>query len=71
MKLFVKRDLDGFFGLFIDNLVQFLVIISFCQIFCGMTGENADLLYKVILPGCAVSLLFGNVFYAWQAHRLA
>lgn len=71
MKLFVKRDLDGFFGLFIDNLVQFLVIISFCQIFCGMTGDNADLLYKVILPGCAVSLVFGNVFYAWQAHRLA
>lgn len=71
MKFFVKRDLDGFFGLFIDNLVQFLVIISFCQIFCGMTGENADLLYKVILPGAAISILVGNVFYAWQAHSLA
>ncbi len=71
MKLFVKRDLDGFFGLFVDNLVQLLVIISFCQIFCGMTGENAGLLYKFILPGSAISILFGNLFYAWQAHRLA
>lgn len=71
MKLFVKRDLDGFFGLFIDNLVQLLVIISFCQIFCGMTGDDAQLLYRVILPGAAVSILVGNIFYAWQAHRLA
>lgn len=71
MKLFVKRDLDGFFGLFIDNLVQLLVIISFCQLFCGMTGEDAQLLYRVILPGAAVSILVGNIFYAWQAHRLA
>lgn len=71
MKFFVKRDLDGFFGLFIDNLVQLLVIISFCQIFCGMTGENARLLYKVILPGSAISILVGNLFYAWQALRLA
>lgn len=71
MKLFVKRDLDGFFGLFVDNLVQFLVIIVFCQNFCGMTGDNAQLLYRVILPGSAISILVGNLFYAWQAHRLA
>ncbi|QDT33359.1 NCS2 family permease [Thalassoglobus polymorphus] len=71
MKLFVKRDLDGFFGLFIDNLVQFLVIISFCELFCGMTGENSRFLYKMILPGAAISILVGNLFYAWQAHRLA
>ena len=24
-----------------------------------------------MLPGAAVSILVGNVFYAWQAHRLA
>src|SRR5439155_15511626 len=24
-----------------------------------------------VLPGAAVSLLLGNLFYAWQAHRLA
>ena len=26
--IFVKRDLDGFFGLAIDNLVQLLLIVS-------------------------------------------
>jgi AGZA family xanthine/uracil permease-like MFS transporter len=29
--LFVKRDLDGFFGLFIDNLVQLLLIVMLCE----------------------------------------
>ena len=67
--MFVKRDLDGFFGLFLDNLVQLLLIIAVCSE-CGMTGENARFIYQVILPGAAVSILFGNIFYAWQAHRL-
>lgn len=71
MKPFVKRDLDGFFGLFIDNLVQLLLIVSLCGGLCGMSGENAHFVYARILPGAAVSLLLGNVFYAWQAHRLA
>src|SRR5262249_8691526 len=29
------------------------------------------LLYARVLPGVAMSLLVGNLFYAWQAHRLA
>jgi len=68
MKLFVKRDLDGFCGLFVDNLVQILLIIGLGVGLCGMTS---DLLFRVILPGTAVSILIGNIFYAWQAHRLA
>ena len=67
---FVKRDLDGFFGLFIDNLVQLLLIVQLCGL-CGMTGEHSRLLYQFILPGAAVSILVGNLFYSWQAHRLA
>ena len=66
--LFVKRDLDGFFGLFIDNLVQLLLIVTLCGALCGMSDE---LIFGRILPGAAVSLLIGNLFYAWQAHRLA
>ncbi|MCA9087333.1 MAG: NCS2 family permease [Planctomycetaceae bacterium] len=71
MKLFVKRDLDGFFGLFVDNLVQLLMIIGLCSSQVGMTGENSRFLYELILPGAAISIIFGNVFYAFQAHRLA
>lgn len=69
--LFVRRDLDGFFGLFVDNLIQLLLILTLCSFVCGMTGENSYLLFKYILPGAAVSILVGNVFYAWQARRLA
>lgn len=67
---FVKRDLDGFFGLFIDNLVQLLLIPVLCRL-CGMEGDAERLIYGYILPGAAVSILIGNVFYAWQAHRVA
>lgn len=69
--LFVKRDLDGLFGLLLDNMVQLLLIPALCAGLCGMTGENARFVTHYMLPGAAVSLLFGNVLYAWQAHRLA
>jgi adenine/guanine/hypoxanthine permease len=69
--LFVKRDLDGFFGLLIDNLVQLLLIPLLCAQACGMTGDDSRFIYRYMLPGAAVSILIGNLFYAWQAHRLA
>jgi len=67
--LFVKGDLDGFFGLFIDNLVQLLLIVALCQ-YAGIAPES-PLMLRYLLPGCAVSILLGNIFYAWQARRLA
>jgi len=67
--LFVRGDLDGFFGLFIDNLVQLLLIVQVCGL-CGI-GPGDSLLVEWILPGAAVSVLWGNLFYAWQARRLA
>jgi AGZA family xanthine/uracil permease-like MFS transporter len=71
MRWFVRRDLDGFFGLFVDNLVQLLLIVALCGGLCGMKGPDARFLYTMILPGAALSILFGNLFYAWQARRLA
>jgi len=64
----VRGDIDGFFGLALDNLVQLLLIDALCR---GVIGMSGDLLYGRVLPGAAVSLLVGNLFYAWQAHRLA
>jgi AGZA family xanthine/uracil permease-like MFS transporter len=64
----VRGDVDGFFGLALDNLVQLLLIDALCR---GVIGMPPDLLYGRVLPGAAVSLLVGNLFYAWQAHRLA
>lgn len=69
--LFVRRDLDGFFGLLLDNLVQLLLIPVLCAALCGMRGDDARFLTHHILPGAAMSVLIGNLYYAWQARRLA
>src|SRR5262249_56265387 len=65
---FVKGDVDGFFGLAVDNLVQVLVISALCKTLCGMTDT---IIFGRILPGVAVSLLIGNVFYSLHAIRVA
>jgi AGZA family xanthine/uracil permease-like MFS transporter len=68
MKWWVRADVDGFFGLALDNLVQLLVIVGLCG---QVLGFSEDLIFRRILPGAAVSVLAGNVFYAYQARRLA
>lgn len=64
----VRGDIDGFFGLAIDNLVQLLVIVALCR---GVLGFSDALILGTILPGAAISLVVGNVFYGWQAMQLA
>ena len=64
----VKRDLDGFFGLFLDNLIQLMLIVTLCT---GLLGFPPALVLGTILPGAAVSILIGNVAYAFQGRRLA
>lgn len=73
MRLFVPRDIDGFFGLFIDNLVQILLIAYLCSRpdLGNMTGEYAYLIDARILPAAAVSILIGNLFYSAQAFWVA
>lgn len=63
-----KGDLDGFFGLFVDNLIQLILIVVLCGSILQMPDE---MVFGRILPGVAVSLLIGNVFYAFQARKLA
>src|SRR5262245_61328302 len=65
---FVRGDLDGFFGLAVDNLIQFLLILDLSVSLCGL---ERDFVLSRVLPGAAVSLIVGNLFYAWQARRLA
>ena len=64
----VKRDIDGFFGLAIDNLIQFLLIATLCPFIAGIPSE---FVFTRILPGAALSVIFGNLFYSWQARKLA
>lgn len=65
-KWFVRGDLDGFFGLALDNLIQLLLIDALCRFVLGFPDE---LLYGRILPGAAISILVGNLFYSWQAMK--
>jgi AGZA family xanthine/uracil permease-like MFS transporter len=68
LKWFYAGDIDGFFGLFVDNLLQLMLIQVLCT---GVCGLPADFVAGRILPGAALSILLGNAFYAWQAKRLA
>ena len=68
MRWIVRGDIDGFFGLAIDNLVQLLLIDSLCRFVLGFPPE---LVYGRVLPGAAVSILVGNLFYGYQARKLA
>ena len=65
---FVPGDLDGFFGLALDNLIQLLVVVALCR---QVLGFPDDLLFGQVLPAAGLSLLVGNLFYSWQGMRLA
>jgi AGZA family xanthine/uracil permease-like MFS transporter len=64
----VAGDIDGFFGLAIDNLIQFLLILALCT---GALGFPIEVVLGKILPAAAISILLGNLFYAWQAQKLS
>jgi AGZA family xanthine/uracil permease-like MFS transporter len=64
----VRKDLDGFFGLMIDNLIQLILIVALCRELIRLPDEY---IFGKILPGAAISIVVGNFFYAWQARQLA
>ncbi len=66
--LFVRGDIDGFFGLFIDNLLQLMLITLFLPLLCGM---DHAFVFGTILPAAALSILFGNIYYFWQAWTIS
>jgi AGZA family xanthine/uracil permease-like MFS transporter len=66
--LFVRRDLDAFFGLAINNLVDLIIIVTVGRTLLHLPDE---LLLGRILPGAGLSLLVGNLYYARQARQLA
>ncbi len=66
--LWTRGDLDGFFGLMVDNLVQVLLIVALCTTVAHIPER---FIFNRMLPGVAVSLLVGNLFYGLQAHWVA
>jgi AGZA family xanthine/uracil permease-like MFS transporter len=66
--LWTRGDLNAFFGLGINMLVNVLVLAGLCV---GVVNIPADDVYGTLLPALGVQLLVGNVFYFWLARRLA
>src|SRR5580700_7528126 len=64
---FTSGDVDGFFGLFFSGFPDLLLIVGLAPV-CGFSTEFVT---RQVLPGVAISVLAGNLFYAWQARRLA
>lgn len=65
---FVPGDLNGFFGLVVDNL-SILGFIAAALI--GIFGFPAEVIYTRMFPGTAFGVLVGNLIYTWMARRLA
>ena len=66
--LFSLSDTEGFFCLMVDNLVQYIVIVI---LLTGVIGMPRESVISSVLPAVAVSLLIGNLYYAWLAQKLS
>jgi len=66
--LWTRGDLNAFFGLGINMLVNVLVLAGLAAF---VVQIPADDVYQTILPALGIELLVGNVFYFYLAKRLA
>ncbi|WP_197969934.1 NCS2 family permease [Mesobacillus harenae] len=62
-----KEDTDAFFALFQNNLANFVII---AVTMLGM-GFPASIVFGKVIPGAAVAVMAGNLYYAYMANRLA
>ncbi len=67
-KWMTKSDVDAFFGLLFDGLSKVLASIGIMIYAFGMPTE---IVLGKILPGLALATLFGNLWYTYEAYRLA
>jgi len=65
---FVAGDLNGFFGLVVDNL-SILGFIAMALV--GIFQFPADVVFGRMFPGTAFGVLIGNLMYTVMARRLA
>ncbi|MBP3736730.1 MAG: NCS2 family permease, partial [Lachnospiraceae bacterium] len=65
---FVRADIDAFFGLFVDNLANILVLATTLT---GVIKMPHEIVYGRVLPGFAIAVLAASVYYFFQAIRVA
>ncbi|WP_413380258.1 NCS2 family permease [Alkalihalobacillus sp. 1P02AB] len=62
-----KEDTDAFFALLQNNLANFVLI---AVTMLGM-GFPSSIVFGKVIPGAAVAVIAGNLYYAYSANRLA
>ena len=60
-------DLNAFFALFFDNVVNLFILAEILVSF----GFPREFIYTKIIPGTALGVLIGDLIYTWLAFRLA
>lgn len=67
-KLWHKSDINGFFGLFTNNLTNILVMASLLTVSIGMPGW---IVFGRILPAVGLSIFLSGIYYTWMGYKLA
>jgi AGZA family xanthine/uracil permease-like MFS transporter len=65
---YAAGDVNAFFGLAVDNLTNLVVLAG---LLVGVFGFPTDLVLYRIIPGTALGVLVGDLWYTWLALRLA
>ena len=65
---YAAGDVNAFFGLAVDNLTNLVVLAG---LLVGVFGFPSDLVLYRIIPGAALGVLAGDLWYTWLARRLA
>jgi AGZA family xanthine/uracil permease-like MFS transporter len=68
LPLVVPGDVNGVFGLVVDNLT---ILAFLATTLVGVFGFPAEFVYARMFPGTALGVLFGNLVYWAMARRLA
>lgn len=65
---FTAGDINGFFGLMVDNVgvLGFLAVVL-----VSVFEFPAELIFTKMVPGTALGVMFGDLVYTWMAFRLA
>lgn len=67
--LWVRGDLNAFFGLGTNVLLNVIVLTGLCVFVLHFSPEH--IIYGAILPALGVEMVIGNLYYAFLAYRLA
>ncbi len=63
-----KGDIAASFGLFVNVLTDFLVMIS---LLIGVVGMPREFVFKRIVPGFGFAVLLSGIIFAYFAYKLA